>query len=70
MRVTTDFDIVCQVLAQNFTGAYAIPFRRAKLLLRSPTLVQNGLPVYHMMKQPLGKYQSFDHPILLCALPL
>lgn len=58
MRTTTEVDIVHQILKRNFSGAYAIPFRRAKLLLRTPVLVEKGLPVFHIMKQPLGNYQT------------
>lgn len=62
MRVTTDYDIVHQILKRNFSGAYAIPFRRAQLLLRTPVLVEKGLSMFHMMKQPLGRfYRVFDN---------
>lgn len=54
MRVLTDFEIVHQILNQNFSGAYAIPYRRARLLLRSPKLIEKGLPIFHILKQPLG----------------
>lgn len=42
-------------MARNFSLAYAVSKMKADMLLNSPELKENGISVFHMMKEIFGK---------------
>lgn len=58
--VVTEYDIVNMVLAKNVSAAYAVPLSRAKFILNSPNMREDNVPIFHIMKEPLGKLTVFD----------
>lgn len=43
------------IMARNFSLAYAVSKVKAEMLLNSPELKENGISVYHMVKEIFGK---------------
>lgn len=46
------------IMARNFSTAYAISKMKAEMLLNSPELKENGISVYHVVKEIFGKIFS------------
>lgn len=44
------------IMARNFSVAYAVSKMKAEMLLNSPELKENGVSVYHMVKEIFGKF--------------
>lgn len=43
------------IMARNFSLAYTVSKAKAEMLLNSPELKENGISVYHMVKEIFGK---------------
>lgn len=54
------------IMARNFSLAYAVSKVKAEMLLNSPELKENGISVYHMVKEIFGK-KICSHQLQLAA---
>lgn len=52
------------IMARNFSLAYTVSKVKAEMLLNSPELKENGISVYHMVKEIFGKVVQLVFPNL------
>lgn len=62
--VTSEKNQLDELFSKNFKAAYVTSRRKAEIILDSPDLKENGIPVYHMIRESLG---SLTTQLLLLA---
>lgn len=55
------YEIIDGVMNKNYSLAYAMPPSKAKSIMLLKNMTINGVPSFHIMKQPLSKYKHNLH---------